>query len=203
MDIISIIALLLCISSPIFFLVALALGLLLFREHRNSLKTIRHLESGITTLSSNALIGIREQWFTEVANINYNSELEVEAKFIYLFVRFLGYSANDLRARVSIQVQVGRQKVSGIADWVVYDPNTNRPFLVIEAKEPNQMLNNIVQGQARSYAYGLNATFYMITNGREIQIYERKIDNDVLVISFGVREIVENWGKMEQLIGKK
>lgn len=191
-----------CFSSPAFFLAGGLLWRLL--TERNKMKAEQQaLKSQIDKVSTDAFLAVRNEWFLEIADANYNSELEVEVKFVYLLMRFLGYGINDLKMRVSVEVQVGRQRASGIADWVVYNEKMGKPFLVIEAKEPNQLLTSAVQEQARSYAYGLSAPLYMVTNGKEVRIYERKIDSDLEVISFLTKEIAQNWYQMEQIVGKK
>lgn len=208
MDIASTIALICCLSSPVFLLISVSLGIFLFTErkkaqveHQKYADAIRELEAKIDMLSENALQSMRDEWLKEIYQATYNSELEVEIKFIYLLMRFLNYEMDDLRTRVAVEVQVGRQRASGIADWVVYK-YPGKPFLVIEAKEPNQMLTVAVKEQARSYAYGLSAPFYMLTNGKEIQIYERKVDDDIQVVSLNVKDISQNWAVLEQVIGK-
>jgi hypothetical protein len=218
---IAIIAAIFCISSPIFLLTTIFLGVSLFtqkKKHEASRESerkvfierkqlleakIRDLNNRISLLSSDAFSGLRLQWFDEIAHANYNSEVEVEIKFVYLFMRFLGYEISDLKTRVSIGVPVGRQKVAGIADWVVFKNQTEKPFLVIEAKEQSQKLNNAVQEQARSYAYALNAPYYMLTNGKEIIVFERKVDDDMCLFSLSVNNLPNQWQVIEQAIGKR
>lgn len=202
-SIIAIIALLLCVSSPIFFGVAIYLGVVLFNQKKNHELNVAELSRRINILSKDALSGLRLKWFDEIVVANYGNEVEVEIKFIYPFMRFLGYDISDLKTRVSVNVPVGRQKVTGIADWVVFKNQQGNPFLIIEAKEQNQKLNGAVQEQARSYAYALNVPFYMLTNGKEIFVFERKVDNDVCLFSLTVNNLPAQWQAIEQVLGKR
>lgn len=175
----------------------------LLEENKVLVSKIQELENRIDILSKKAVADLCLRWCREVELASYSSEIEVEIKFIYLLMRFLGYEISDLRTRVSVEVPVGRQKVAGIADWVVFNHSQGKPFLVIEAKEPNQQLNSSVQEQARSYAFALNAPFYMLTNGRDIIVFERKIDDDVRVLALNVRDLPHQWQMIEQVIGKR
>jgi hypothetical protein len=210
----------LCISGPLFFLTTVALGIALYvQQNKNRLSReteqvntedrqkvlleqkqvldlkIQELENRINVLSKNAIADFCLNWCKEVEFASYSSEVEVEIKFVYLFMRFLGYGISDLRTRVPVEVPIGRQRVSGTADWVVYNHQQGKPFLVIEAKEPNQQLNNFVQDQARSYAFALSAPFYMLTNGKEVMVFERKIDDDVCVLALSVKDLPQGTGK--------
>jgi len=221
-------AIILCISGPLFFLTTIALGMILFvqyNKHRAELLSERkkvenghkvlweqkqtleskilELENRISRLSTGAIPEFRLRWFKEITSVYYGSEVEVEIKFIYAFLRFLGYEINDIKIRVPVEVPVGRQKAAGVADWVVHGGQQRKAFLVIEAKEPNQQLNNSVQEQARSYAFALNAPFYMMTNGKEVVIFERKIDSDSRIFALNVKDLPSQWEKIEQVIGKR
>jgi hypothetical protein len=202
-NVVAIIALLFCLSSPVFLIAAIYLGVTLFNQKKSYEAKVLALGKRINILSKDAFSGLRLKWFDEIIVASYNNEVEVEIKFVYPFMRFLGYEIGDLKTRVSVSVPVGRQKVTGIADWVVFKNQLEKPFLVIEAKEQNQKLNGAVQEQARSYAYALNAPFYMLTNGKEIFVFERKVDNDVCLFSLTVNNLPAQWQVIEQVLGKR
>lgn len=224
----SIITLVLCVSAPLFFGATVFLAVTLYKQRakhqslladeRNLhekqkgslsgekevlLTEIQRLENNIEVLSKNAIADFCLRWCKEIDSAYYSSEVEVEIKFIYPFMRFLGYGISDLKTRISIEVPVGRQKIGGVADWVVYNHQYGKPFLVIEAKEPNQQLNKQVQEQARSYAFALNAPYYMLTNGREVAVFERRIDDDAKILHLGVKDLAHRWQQIEQAIGKR
>lgn len=191
-----------CCLWAVALLVFAGLGVLWFNQHRESLAQIRRLESQRNILTSDALRAMRERWFVEAARAQYISELDVEIKVIYPLVRFLGYDVSQIKTRVSIGIQVGRQKMTGIADWVIYKAETGKPFFVIEAKEQGQPLSGDEQGQARSYAYALSAPYYLVTNGRRFQVYERGVENDTLRLAFEVSQIAEHWDGLQKILGR-
>jgi hypothetical protein len=206
----------LCISGPLFFISTVVLAIILYAQHnKNRLHNksfteqkqtleskIRELDNRITVISNNVVADFCLRWCKEAEFASYSSEIEVEIKFIYPFMRFLGYKIDELQTRVSVEVPIGRKKISAIADWVVHN-HEKKPFLVIEAKEPNQQLNIAVQDQARSYAFALNAPFYMLTNGRQVAIFERRIDSDTCILNLNVKDLPNQWQKIEQIIGKR
>jgi hypothetical protein len=199
MEIVTALIVLGCLSSPVLFIICVWLGFLYFRDRKALQQSIQRYESKILTISRSAQNAMRESWLVEVKNIVFNSELEVESKFVYPMLRYLGYGPSDLKMRVSVGVRVGRQNVTGIADWVAY--RGGKPVLVIEAKEKNQNLNGPVQEQARSYCFALNCQLYLLTNGRQIQVFRRGVDGDSMVFSSHVDNLSENWGKLNEIIG--
>jgi hypothetical protein len=85
------------------------------------------------------------------------------------------------------------------ADWVIRGPS-GRALFVVEAKAPNQVLDETVQRQARSYAYGLNCTCYILTNGVDLSIYRREIEADSLLCTLKLRDIDKQWTNITNLL---
>jgi len=142
-----------------------------------------------------------KNWCVEVSTTKYNNEKEVETKFIYPFMRFLGYKMEDIQMQYSTKVQVGRQAIAGIADFVIFDPFTKNPLLIIEAKHSSQKLDINVQNQARSYAYAINAPYYMVTNGVVVLLFKRKIGQDVRLLAVDVKNLHSHWEKFVNILG--
>lgn len=178
-----------CLSSPVFMVLA-GVFLSLYLQTRRSLK-VHIADSGFAA---------RSAWLKSLPNIPYRNEIEVEVKFIAPLVAYLGYSGDDVQVRKHIAVQVGRQSVNGEADWVLF--HSGKPFVVIEAKEPNQNLDGHVQAQARSYAYALHAPFYLLTNGRELALYQMSTQTDPCVLQVVVADLGRNWDKLRLIAGK-
>lgn len=170
-------------------------------ERQNRRGEIQQLEERLNILSSDAMRDLRQRWFEEIIGADLRSELEVEIKFVYPFLRLLGYAVSDLHARVPLEVQVGRQRVAAEADWVAYAHGG--PFLVVEAKAQHQELSRLVQEQARSYAYGLGAPIYVLTNGKSIHVYSRGVDKDARILAIDVRDIEKHWERIVQTVGKE
>jgi|DewCreStandDraft_4_1066084.scaffolds.fasta_scaffold25261_4 hypothetical protein len=227
-----------CISGPVFFVVAVFLGFMLYKQakshdnkkllheknlsekHESEKELIRSkldeverqkvlsdvviagFENKIRALENDALSALCSDWRNEIIHTSYGSEIEVEVKFVYPLMRFLGYRINDLKMRVQVESQFGRQKVTGIADWVVYNQATGKPHIVIEAKDSTQRLDGPVQEQARSYAFALGAPMYLMTNGKEIVVYERNIEQDFCKLNLRVDAFSENWKMLELIIGQ-
>lgn len=147
----------------------------------------------------------RDRWLHGLPGCNYRNELEVEIKFVYPLLRFLGYEPNTFQVRVPVTVQMGRNQSRGEADWVIWDPaavgERSQAQIVIEAKEPGQSLDSAVQGQARSYAFGLNAPWYVLTNGRQLKIYRRGVQRDTCIVDCNVDDLPETWSEIKQTIG--
>lgn len=140
-----------------------------------------------------------DKWIESLRNVKYRNETEVEIKFVHTLVRFLGYKDEDAQIRVAIGVQVGRQQVSGQADWVL---NRGMDKIIIEAKAPYQALDEQVKEQAMSYAFALRASLYVITNGVSMKVFRRGITTDVCLIDCEVSKMRPLWEKIEKILGK-
>lgn len=199
MDFIASIAILNCFISPVFFIAVIWLVYLYFSKRMDAEKSIKRLEGRISSISRTSMNAVRESWFDEIKSLEYGSELEVEAKFVYPLMRYLGYKPGNLRMRVDVTVRVGRADVRGISDWVVYENET--PKIVIEAKADGQWLDSQVQDQARSYCFALNVPMYILANGKEMKLFSRGVEGDKLIFHSGAAELPAKWGELYELIG--
>ena len=200
MEFLSVIAAVSCIVSPILFVFCAWLGFMYFKARAAADNARKRYENKISIISRTAQNAVREVWFEEVKNAHFfGNELEVELKLVYPMMRYLGYTPDELKMRVNVDIRVGRQNVTGIADWVVY--RGGKPVMVIEAKEKGQGLSVAVQEQARSYCFALNCPSYLLTNGRLIQVYKRGLDSDLLMFQCEVVELSDKWPKLYEMIG--
>lgn len=177
---------LICLVGP-----AAAVAVVSFFFWRRSRREIADIAARLAIAETSAIDAQRQQWLATVPGQTYRNEIEVETKFIGPLVSFVGYTPNQIALRVPIAVQVGRSAANGQADWVLYVEG--RPRVVIEAKGPGQSLNGAVQGQARSYAYALNASTYLLTNGATVEVYRRGVQTDERLLAFPVAEIAGKW----------
>lgn len=199
MDVFSIFLFIYCLISPLFLVGACWLAYALLMEKKRARTKEKELIEKIEIISQSALIATREIWLDNILSQDFNSELEVEAKFIYPMMNYLGYSMQSLKMRLPIIVKVGRQDVQGYADWVAY--KDNKPYIIVEAKEKNQQLNDAVKQQARSYCFALNAPLYLITNGKEILVYRRGVESDQLICHSSTADLKLKWSHLFDLIG--
>jgi len=205
----------LCIV-PVGFVATGALSVMLYSRLRVQQKLSKDLRTAGQRLSENLKAEIQnlntdaqqvflEKWFEDIKTHSYRNEIEVEVKFIYPLLKFLGYHDNDLDIRVPVDVQVGRNFAKGEADWVIWNRTTTetnpKVTVVIEAKASSQRLDQEVKGQARSYAFALNAPAYVITNGARFQIFQRGIQEDDCIVDCSVNALASKWSIIRKTIG--
>jgi cellulose biosynthesis protein BcsQ len=109
------------------------------------------------------------------------NESEVESKLIvqYLLPQ-LGYSPDNWHQEVALG-SIRLDFLAFAAQVIPFVLDANSPLsVVIEAKHPNQNLNNHVR-RLKSYLTTLNIRYGLLTNGKEIRIYE-KVQNDIQLI---------------------
>jgi hypothetical protein len=144
-----------------------------------------------------------QEWLKGLTKLSCSGEIEVEVKFILPLVKYLGYHENDFTLRHAVYVQIGRKKERGQADWVLWDRSEHPPKAraIIEAKAPNQRLDNKTQEQARSYAFALSAPVYALTNGKRFQVFRCRVQGDTCVADCDVRTLGEVWPRIHQEMG--
>lgn len=175
-----------CVAGPVFGLLALAIWL-------RGRSRIARLAADIQLLQQAPQEYQRQQWLAALPSVTYRNEIEVEVKFVAPLLHHLGYTPAQLDIRVSVAVQVGRQTNNGQADWIVWSADRRRPIAVVEAKKPTEPLIGYVLGQARSYAFALNAPLMILTNGQQLDIYRRGIQEDTLVVSTKINALAAHW----------
>jgi TolA-binding protein len=148
---------------------------------------------------------VRRDWLNHLAGATYENEAEVEAKFVFPLVQSLGYSVRDFSRRVPVGLRLGEQALAGEADWVLWEvgnPGADQSALaVIEVSAPDQELDGSVQARARSYAFGVSAPVYLITNGKQLQLYRRDVRTDPLLLECKVEEFAACWQHLYDLLG--
>lgn len=168
--------------------------------YRQALKDLRqrHKEE-IRQLRAKILEEQRQAWLKRILTLNYANETEVELKFIYPLLRFLGFSEDQIHLRVPVQIPAGRHMISGEADWVV-DAPSGSPRFVIEAKASQVPLTEQTMAQARSYAISLGIPLYVLTNGKAIQVYERGVNTDTCLLNISVEELPKHWDALARIL---
>lgn len=95
------------------------------------------------------------------------SEAEEENKTIIPLLKKLSLITNDdmYRMRVPVKMQEGRKTVTKEADIVLFDSN-KKPFVVVESKKSNELLDDEAINQLDSYAFWLRCPYSIACNGK-------------------------------------
>jgi len=124
---------------------------------------------------------------------------------MYPLVRFLGYSDSSYTVRESVPFKVGSQDMVGKADWVLWAKDFRsgqlKPRVIVEAKAPDVALHEDVKAQARSYAFALNAPYYLLANARQLLLFKRGVESDECILACDVTELASRWPVLLAHIG--
>ena len=130
------------------------------------------------------------------------NESEVESKLIvqYLLPK-LGYPPDTWHQEVTFGT-IRLDFLAFATQVVPFVLDANSPLsVVMEAKHPNQNLNNHIRRLQR-YLTSLNVRYGLLTNGKEIRIYEQ-VQNDIrLVFQCTGREVDARLDEIKALIGR-
>ncbi|MFN6516564.1 MAG: AAA family ATPase [Nostoc sp. CreGUA01] len=131
------------------------------------------------------------------------NESEVESKLIvqYLLPQ-LGYTADTWHQEVAIG-SIRLDFLAFAAQVIPFVLDANSPLsVVMEAKHPKQNLNNHVP-RLKHYLTSLNVKYGLLTNGKEIRIYQ-KLQYDIqLVFQCSGREVECKLDEIKGLIGRE
>ncbi len=127
---------------------------------------------------------------------------EVESKFIvqYLLPK-LGYSPDIWHQEVAVGI-IHLEFIAFTTPVIPFVLDANLPVSVIlEAKHPNQNLNNHVR-RLRRYLISLNIRYGLLTNGKQIKIFESVKQDIQLVFQCSGNEIEARIDEIRALIGR-
>lgn len=127
---------------------------------------------------------------------------EVESKLIvqYLLPR-LGYPPNSWHQEVAVD-GIRLEFIAFAAQVIPFVLDGNLPLSVIlEAKHPNQNLNNHVR-RLRRYLTSLNLRYGLLTNGKQIRIFEMVKEDIQLVFQCSGKDIEARINEIKALIGR-
>lgn len=131
------------------------------------------------------------------------NESEVESKLIvqYLLPQ-LGYTPDTWYQEVAVG-SIRLDFLAFAAQVLPFVFDAHSPLsVVMEAKHPKQNLNNHFL-RLRHYLTSLNVGYGLLTNGKEIRIYE-KVENDVkLVFQCSGKEVETKLEEIKDLIGRE
>ncbi len=130
------------------------------------------------------------------------NESEVESKLIvqYLLPK-LGYSPDNWHQEVAFG-NIRLDFLAFAAQAVPFVLDANSPLsVVMEAKHPNQNLNNHVR-RLKRYLISLDVRYGLLTNGKEIRIYQTNQNNVQLVFQCFGKEIDTRFDEIKALIGR-
>lgn len=108
---------------------------------------------------------VRKRWFI------ITPEEWVRQNFLLYLVETLQYPSS----LIAVEKQLMLGEIKKRFDLVVYDKNT-KPFLIVECKEMNVTLTEVVLQQVLRYNTNLQAGFLVITNGSHCFGFEKNND---------------------------
>jgi chromosome partitioning protein len=127
------------------------------------------------------------------------NESEVESKFIvHYLLPMLGYSPETWRQEVT----VGKIRLDFLAAMPIILEHHHQSLLVIEAKHPKQNLDPHLR-KFRHYLNQLQARYGLMTNGREVRIYQAIESDLVLCLKMPGTQVPKRLDEIRALIGRE
>lgn len=148
-----------------------------------------------------------DPWFSALATQVFNSEREVEIRFVLPLLERLGFSEDDRADGFPVVQVVGVKKSKTQADFVLFNGRNrtkDSALLVVEAKSIGKNLEDHIS-QARSYAMFLGAPYFLVTNGDEIRafLYRSPIESDVEVFKAKRQDLTKTFRTLYNVISRE
>jgi hypothetical protein len=149
----------------------------------------------------------QDSWLDTISSKSFNSEKEVEIRFVLPLLERLGYSEEDRADGYPVEQVVGVRKTKTEADFVLFNGlnrSKDSALMVVEAKNVGKKLADHI-GQARSYAMFLGTPYFLVTNGDDIRVflYRSPIESDVEVFKSTRKDISSTFSALFSLVSKK
>lgn len=150
---------------------------------------------------------VPDAWLATISSKSFNSEKEVEIRFVLPLLERLGYSEEDRADGYPVEQVVGVRKTKTEADFVLFNGlnrSKDSALLVVEAKNVGKKLADHI-GQARSYAMFLGTPYFLVTNGDDIRVflYRSPIESDVEVFKSTRRDIASTFPTLFNLVSQQ
>lgn len=107
---------------------------------------------------------IEKNFFNKYDLSTIRSESDVEIKVVIPILNIIGYENNDIIMRSPVIFNQGRQTVTKEADMLLKKNRKN--YIVVENKNPDEKIDDVVVAQLDSYAFGLSCKYGIICNGK-------------------------------------
>ncbi len=130
------------------------------------------------------------------------NESEVESKLVvqYLLPE-LGYTQEDWHQEVALG-NIRLDFLAFAAQMLPFTLNAGYPLsLVIEAKSPRQSLDSHVR-RLKQYLTSLGTNYGLLTNGKELRVYERFSDDIRIIFQCSGGEITDRIGEIKSIVGR-
>ena len=146
-------------------------------------------------------------WLENISKKSFNSEKEVEIRFVIPLLERLGYKEEDRADGYPVEQVVGVRKTKTEADFVLFNGlnrSRDNALMVVEAKNTGKKIGDYI-GQARSYAMFLGTPYFLVTNGDDIRVflYRSPIESDVEVFKSTRMHISSTFQSLYNLVSKK
>jgi len=148
------------------------------------------------------------QWFEHIKTREFETEREVEAYFVDPLLDRLGYDYEDIVMAYPLQIYEGMKKVKREVDFVVFNGPSRKQkdvLLLVEARPSDQGISSGAVWQAQIYAKELAPACYLVTNGRQIVVFQLnatpKPDERVMILDRS--ELKEKWEVLYRYVSKE
>jgi Type I restriction enzyme R protein N terminus (HSDR_N) len=149
------------------------------------------------------------EWFDHLMTVPLTTEREVEMHFASPLFHGLGYGDDQEAAGFRFETYAGVQFRVAEADLVYFASECHSvtdglPLILVEVKDSSQP-PDAGTGQAKSYAFWVKPSYYVITNGDALIVYNYQggAVPDVKVLEIERKELRERFDELYSILNPK
>lgn len=155
----------------------------------------------------------QDEWLARMLQLELRTEKEVEIKFIVPLLKRLGYDDADRYDGMPVPAAHGSRATTLVIDFAVFNAAVEalrtQPLLTVEAKhetrfrKAHEIAN--ARNQAQSYCLWTQCDFFMVTDGRSIEVFDltrRTLVRAEPVFRCSRQELKDAFPRLYHLIGK-
>ncbi len=138
-----------------------------------------------------------------LAGGTFSSEATVETRLVLGLLCELGYSKEHIESNFTVKLSTGRGSRNFFADFAIFGRTPHdkaSSLLVVETKSPAEGLDGAAE-QAESYANGLKAPLYVVTDGITLEVWQiQRAGESVCVLKLAVSSLAARRDDIERIL---
>lgn len=167
--------------------------------HVQSLEeSVAKLSSALAATAAHLDAKRRREWMQDLQKEPPRNEHEAEIRVGYPLLKMMGFKDSSIKLQYPVRIPAASANFTAFVHFAVFNENNQTsPHLFLYVTAPGASAHQGIIQQVRSYARLEGCKFFIITDGAQLQVYERTLVSDDPVDGIhGVTTLIEQWDNL-------